>query len=268
MKVSNCLLAICAAMAAIVVPSAAQAARTAINQNPDGSPISYYLSGYCDLNGDDCDPDFSGGRLGYEVSFNGSDFSNKVFVVGNGLVTFGAPVDFFYATQDDGSDSLSNRIGAGDQPSLTDYNVNLVSAGQSNDIDFSSGNVFMQSATLSLRSDGSILANFFTCWSPTQHGCPKSNSYSLLLRPGKLDGETGFLAYLFGSGSGYDGGAGYATDGTEVLADGNSFFIPAQFRGDVTFSAAPEPATWGLMILGFGAIGTSLRRRRPAAMAA
>jgi hypothetical protein len=26
----------------------------------------------------------------------------------------------------------------------------------------------------------------------------------------------------------------------------------------------PEPATWGLMILGFGAAGSALRRRRPA----
>jgi hypothetical protein len=37
----------------------------------------------------------------------------------------------------------------------------------------------------------------------------------------------------------------------------------------LTFSAVPEPTTWALMLLGFGAIGTSLRRRtRPiAAMA-
>ena len=35
--------------------------------------------------------------------------------------------------------------------------------------------------------------------------------------------------------------------------------------GNVTISAVPEPGTWALMLLGFGAIGLTLRsRRRPA----
>lgn len=37
------------------------------------------------------------------------------------------------------------------------------------------------------------------------------------------------------------------------------------FAGTLTFaqvSAVPEPATWGMMLLGFGAVGFSLRRRR------
>lgn len=271
MKVSSWLTAFCSALVAVTASSPAQAARIAINENPDGSPLSYYLSGYCDINGDDCDPDFSGGRLGYQVSFNGSDFSNKVFVIGNGLLTFGAPVDFFYATRDDGSDSLANRISFGDQPELTDYNVNLVSAGQSNGIDYSSGFAFMQSATLSLRADGSILANWFTCSVPTATGCPHDYNEYLLLRPGEIDGETGFIAVVFGNGSSDYGDVGYATNGTEVLAGRNSFFIPAQFQGDVTFyTPAPEPASWGLMIVGFGAVGASLRanRRRAAALSA
>src|SRR5579875_382578 len=172
MKIANLLSAICATVIATAAPWAADAARIAVNQNPDGSPITYYLGGYCDVNGQDCDPDFSGAQLGYEVSFNGSDFSNRVFVTGNGLVTFGAPVDFSYSTQDDGSDSLASRIAEFDQPSLTDYKVNLVSAGQTNDLDYTSGLAFLQSASLSLRDDGSILANWFTCFVPTATGCP------------------------------------------------------------------------------------------------
>jgi hypothetical protein len=36
----------------------------------------------------------------------------------------------------------------------------------------------------------------------------------------------------------------------------------------ITFSAAPEPAAWGLMLLGFGGLGAALRsRRRSAALA-
>lgn len=36
------------------------------------------------------------------------------------------------------------------------------------------------------------------------------------------------------------------------------------FNYNVKISAAPEPATWALMILGFGAVGYALRRRRTA----
>lgn len=48
--------------------------------------------------------------------------------------------------------------------------------------------------------------------------------------------------------------AGYAPKGT------------TGYGGQVTFSAlaggVPEPATWGLMLLGFGLMGSSMRRRR------
>ncbi len=33
-------------------------------------------------------------------------------------------------------------------------------------------------------------------------------------------------------------------------------------------SAVPEPATWAMMIAGFGVVGGAVRRRRPAALAA
>ena len=34
------------------------------------------------------------------------------------------------------------------------------------------------------------------------------------------------------------------------------------FSGTLVFAAVPEPATWGMMLLGFGVMGVSLRRRR------
>lgn len=44
------------------------------------------------------------------------------------------------------------------------------------------------------------------------------------------------------------------------------FYLSTQASGNTTFSAAatavPEPSTWGLMLLGFGAIGFAMRRRR------
>ena len=34
------------------------------------------------------------------------------------------------------------------------------------------------------------------------------------------------------------------------------------FGGNIAFSAIPEPATWGMMLLGFAAVGYQVRRRR------
>lgn len=36
------------------------------------------------------------------------------------------------------------------------------------------------------------------------------------------------------------------------------------YSGTVTFASAPEPSTWGMMILGLGAVGYAMRRRRVA----
>lgn len=55
------------------------------------------------------------------------------------------------------------------------------------------------------------------------------------------NGDLGGLTY----------GAGF-TDGVEVL----------DYAGGITASAVPEPATWGMMILGVGVAGGALRRRR------
>ena len=40
------------------------------------------------------------------------------------------------------------------------------------------------------------------------------------------------------------------TDGVDLL----------NYTGGVAIAAVPEPATWAMMIVGFGAIGSSLRR--------
>ena len=38
------------------------------------------------------------------------------------------------------------------------------------------------------------------------------------------------------------------------------------FGGNVAFTAVPEPATWAMMLLGFGAVGFAMRRRRTPAL--
>ena len=72
--------------------------------------------------------------------------------------------------------------------------------------------------------------------------------------------------------------ASYTTQFTLAAPGEVSFFIYDDFTADnaggvslaidqVT-SAVPEPATWAMMILGFGLVGGALRRRRSTALAA
>ncbi len=70
-----------------------------------------------------------------------------------------------------------------------------------------------------------------------------------------------------------DGFSGYHRGVTGVSAPGavislavNSLTSPVQYT--ITgFNSVPEPATWALMILGFGGVGTALRRRSTGALA-
>jgi hypothetical protein len=52
-------------------------------------------------------------------------------------------------------------------------------------------------------------------------------------------------------------GAGESISGLTFASSQNSFEID-----DISGSAVPEPATWAMMLLGFGAIGWQMRRRR------
>lgn len=60
-----------------------------------------------------------------------------------------------------------------------------------------------------------------------------------------------FLRLDFGAGAG-------ASAGTALRAGGSEMFQ----------TSVPEPGSWALMIAGFGAVGATLRRRRPVALAA
>lgn len=47
-----------------------------------------------------------------------------------------------------------------------------------------------------------------------------------------------------------------------VRGDGTQFVLDNLRVNEAVTAAVPEPATWGMMILGFGAIGAAARRRR------
>lgn len=254
----RCVLLVTASLAfAGSVCSPARAERTAIDQitdpnDPDNSTsVSTVLSGYCDLQGDQCGPS-DGKALGYQVSFDGgTTFLDTAFVQSNGILTFGAPVDFFASVGPNG-ETLNELINAGIDPSLTSYGLPLVSAGQSNLPDFGGGGGFQQSARLSV--DNSVInATFYTCTSPM--AC-FDNPYMLQLTPT----ATGFQGIFdFSRGAPYGSDRGYVVNG-QFTPTGTTFFLPATIVG-LVLSPAPEPASWMLMIGGFGMIGGMLRRR-------
>ena len=73
--------------------------------------------------------------------------------------------------------------------------------------------------------------------------------------------ENGVVGFNFSELAGFNGlttAAGYEFS-SGLRANQNVYRI--------SFSATPEPGTWAMMILGFGATGWSLRRRRAAAIA-
>ena len=73
-------------------------------------------------------------------------------------------------------------------------------------------------------------------------------------------------AWLFTilSGTGRFAGASGTFQGAG-LADARTrpTHVAISFIGDINAPAVPEPASWGLMILGFAGIGTVMGRRRP-----
>ncbi|WP_246611073.1 PEPxxWA-CTERM sorting domain-containing protein [Aquisediminimonas profunda] len=249
-----------------LLPSSAEARRTAIDQDPNGNPITTLLSGYCDLNGDDCNPITDGLTLPYSVSFGGGAFTSKVFIHGNSIVTFGQPINFApFVT------AITNGVNDGSLPTSQQYGPKtLINAGQILDLDPLGNGGFYQSGSLSLLSNGVIFAEWFTCLKPGP--LCHANSYSITLTPttGGFDGLFQFgpdgvdytkyqlaLAdreFMVEGVAGADGKIGSPTP------YGSTFFMPATFRG-LGLSAVPEPSVWAMLILGFGFVGASMRRR-------
>lgn len=74
-----------------------------------------------------------------------------------------------------------------------------------------------------------------------------------------------YLGQYYGPGADHDSGAfGVASAYVSDFAVGERFTNYA-FRHVDDSAAIPEPATWGLLIAGFGLAGSALRRRRRAA---
>jgi hypothetical protein len=71
------------------------------------------------------------------------------------------------------------------------------------------------------------------------------------------DGTNEYWSFLNPPDNQYAIGAGTYT--LTIMGDNNG---PGSLAGTVTINAVPEPAAWAMMLIGFGAIGASMRRRK------
>ena len=83
----------------------------------------------------------------------------------------------------------------------------------------------------------------------------------------------GFFNHIKAGASTFPNALDYTVTGDTLTVTNGGFIVnsvqPETFTANFTFdgpgaSAAPEPATWGMMLVGFGTMGASMRyRRRP-----
>ena len=132
---------------------------------------------------------------------------------------------------------------------------------------------------------GDYSADFFLDSSPTPDNYANGNGFVLWDRPGFPDTMFGVAdLYFFNAASGggmeiddfYAGLTLLVTDGSQLYSglEGAPTFLTgtfamAQYQGpghysltiSATTSGVPEPATWAMMVGGFGLMGATLRRR-------
>ena len=147
----------------------------------------------------------------------------------------------FEATDGPDTTGSTTTIGYADtdlgNPSFSEFLTftNDLAGAYSLTLSTSSLSVDFTSAILTLTSDGSTVATLTSAFD---------------------NGTTEFWQV-----SGVTLGAGQYT----LLVDGDNSDTGA-LEGSITINAVPEPATWGMMLLGFGAVGFAMRRRRRPAL--
>jgi hypothetical protein len=234
---------------ALGVASPAYAIRVAVDFSDPDNPQMKTLSGYCDLNGDQCDQTRN---LPWVVDFGDGPTSNMV-VYGNGTIDF-----------------VGDKLASPQFEQFQYESLGYLVAGRNDSELFYLGEaVYEQAARVKLDGDA-VVVTWFTCFTPKN--C-FNTPYSARLEQAMNNGVSELLvtldytalpsnffsfsdklgvAYFIGNTGGFKGFADIDPNPGQVI-----FHIPATFT-----DAVPEPATWALMIMGFGGVGTLLRRRR------
>ena len=111
------------------------------------------------------------------------------------------------------------------------------------------------------------IANGYTCSSVTFDVSPNGEGGTDdLVRFNYIssDGGSGTIFFFFQQGA-FGAFGAYSDVGFPVGTPGAGNGAPATLTVSDSAAAVPEPATWAMMLLGFGGLGTALRRGRAAA---
>jgi PEP-CTERM motif len=181
-------------------------------------------------------PAYIGANLAFSQDF-ATGATNGTAYVASGSESVGAGSDVRLYSSDVSGEAFGPPTGTGNFLAILDgtYKVAFGTSGVSV-VSFLIGG---------LDSYNSVVLNFKSGPSITLNG---TEIIGQLFDPTPNTGQTGRVTYDFGSGPKLDSIVFGSTSRTLEL--------------DGIVAAAPEPATWLMMILGFGLIGGSLRRRR------
>jgi hypothetical protein len=203
----------------------------------------------------------SGSCAGIDMPFSanfGTGAFSKVYVYSNGLVSFGSEIS-----------------AAADLSSLASIGGNVFTAGYSPTMTLSSP-FQLQNPSVAFAGTGILankpvfriryLASFGTL--PESADLPMqfsifdvgSGQYALQLQHGSLSkspdiAPDSYLGYSFG-------GAGVQVSGATLRTQVQSGTTDFEYFFGGTGGAVPEPASWMMLIAGFGLVGSSLRRQR------
>jgi len=117
------------------------------------------------------------------------------------------------------------------------------------------GFMFIRPIYTNLANDYRTFSGFYDCGTQITCGIGGGGSGSLTADPTPFVGTDDFYAQAFGS--------------VGVVGQGQFEYQQANIGGTLTYiyAAVPEPATWAMMLAGFGAIGYATRRRSRMAFA-
>jgi hypothetical protein len=166
-------------------------------------------------------------------------------------------------------ESIFATFNAGDNAGLVGDNFVIQTGSNSNGAEPETGD--QGDAYLSVLGDGEV---FFAFAGLTRLGLDYGsadafNTFVLLLRDGSFEFYNGQDIINAGMADGDQSAP--RTNGRLVFSNANNPIVGLSLQSSVNslevdnlsgVAAVPEPGTWALMLLGFGAIGGSMRRRR------
>lgn len=128
--------------------------------------------------------------------------------------------------------------------------------------DFGGGNIY--AATGSFDYDVATMLISNVSYSAIQIGTGPTGPFDFTAGIATSPTIVTFTGDCCGDEDTYEFGSSLASGGTILLVGGSYFGSPVTVSGSVTSGAVPEPASWAMMLGGFGLVGGAMRSRRKA----